>query len=70
MKALMSLAEVAEQTPWKVDTIRKAVRATSPVDKDGNAVFPPPLKAKLGPKGQYVVRRQDFEKWIDGLGDA
>lgn len=64
MKALMSLAEVAEQTPWKVDTIRKAVRATDP------NTFPPPLKAKIGPKGQYVVRREDFEAWIDGLGDA
>jgi hypothetical protein len=64
MKAVMSLAEVAAQTPWSVDTIRKAVRATDP------STFPPPLKAKRGSKGQYVVRAEDFKAWIDQLDDA
>ncbi|GGL27443.1 hypothetical protein H9L10_03705 [Phycicoccus endophyticus] len=63
-KAVMSLQDVAAQTPWSVDTIRRAVRATDPDS------FPPPLKAKRGPKGSYVIREQDFREWIDGLPDA
>ena len=64
LKKLMSIDDVAEQTPWGRDTIRKAIRSTDP------SSFPPPLKAKQGPRGQYVVRREDFEAWVDGLVDA
>ena len=63
-KLLLTVHEVAEMTPWGVGVIRKAIRATDP------SAFPPPLKAKLGPRGQTVVRFKDAEAWVDSFKDA
>lgn len=64
MKALMKLHEAAKETPYGVDTLRKAIRATDP------RKFPPPLKAKRGARGQYDIREADLLAWIDSLEDA
>lgn len=63
MKALMSIAEAAGETPFSIDTIRRAIHTTDP------DVFPPPLRAKLG-GGKYVIRDIDLRAWIDSLRDA
>lgn len=64
VKPLMSVREVADLTPWSVDTIKRAIRATDP------SAFPPPLKAKKGAKGAYAITAADFHAWIDSLEDA
>lgn len=64
MKALMNLKEAAAETPFEEKTLRKAVRATDPT------VFPPPLRAKAGPRGQYLITDRALREWIDSLGDA
>lgn len=69
-KTALTVHDAAELTPWSVDTIRRAVRATSAVDKNGMPTFPPPLKAKRGPRGQVVILRRDLDAWLDSLPDA
>lgn len=68
MKALMKLAEAAEQASVSIDTIRRAIRATDP-----NA-YPPPLKAKRTgsseKKPEYRIQASALEAWIDSLPDA
>lgn len=64
MKALMTVAEVAAETPWGQGVIRDAIRSTDP------STFPPPLRAKRGPRGQYVVRDVDLVAWIESMPDA
>lgn len=63
-KILLTVTEAAELVPWSVDVIRRAIRATDP------AAFPPPLKAKRGPRGQHVIRPADLESWAESLPDA
>lgn len=70
MKAALTVHEAAELTPWGADVIRRAVRATATHDKDGNPIFPPPLKAKRGPRGQFVILRDSLDAWLDSLPDA
>ena len=64
MKAALTAQEAAELTPWTVHVIRRAVNATDP------NTFPPPLKAKRGPRGQHVILRRDLDAWLDSLPDA
>ena len=63
-KIAYTVHEAAELTPWSHDVIRKAIRATDPT------AFPPPLKAKRGPRGQYIIRPADLEAWLDSFEDA
>jgi predicted DNA-binding transcriptional regulator AlpA len=63
-KLLLTIPEAASLTPFGDKTIRAAIKATDP------AAFPPPLKAKRGSRGQYLVRVADLEAWIDSLQDA
>ena len=63
-KVLLTVAEAATTVPWGEDIIRKAIRATDPKK------FPPPLKAKKGPRGQYVIRPADLDAWADSLPAA
>ncbi len=63
-KMLLTLSEAAARVPWSVDIIRKAIHATDP------AAFPPPLKAKRGPRGQHIIRPVDLQAWVDSLPDA
>lgn len=65
----MSLAEAAAETPFSIDTLRRAVKTTG-VDKDGNPTFPPPLRAKRGAKDRYVVLAPDLTNWLESLQDA
>ena len=64
MKAAMSLDEAAAETPFSSQTIRRAIQATNPV------AFPPPLPAKRGSRGAYVVLRDDLLAWLRSLPDA
>lgn len=60
----MSLAEAAAETPFSVKTLRKAIQTTDP------ASFPPPLRAKRGARGSYVITDDALREWIDDLPDA
>lgn len=63
MKAAMTLAEAAAETPWSPDVLRRAIKTTG-VDKDGNPTFPPPLEA--GFKGKkYFILEADLRAWLD-----
>jgi len=64
VKKLMTLAEAAEQVPYEVDTLRRAVHATDP-DR-----FPHPLRAKRGSRGEFLVRSADLDDWIDRFPEA
>lgn len=64
MKAAMSLAEAAAETPFSIDTLRRALRATDP------RTFPPPLRAKRDSKGRHVVLAGELQRWLDSLEDA
>lgn len=67
MKLAYSLREAADQTPYSVDTLRRAIAATDP------KTFPPPLKAKRGGserKPVYTIRHVDLVAWLDSLPDA
>ncbi|MDM8086316.1 hypothetical protein QUV83_16195 [Cellulomonas cellasea] len=64
MKALMKLKDAAAETPYDEKTLRKAIRATDPT------VFPPPLRAKTGSRGEYLITDTALREWIDSLADA
>lgn len=64
MKALMTLAEAAGETPYGVGVLRKAIHTTDPHS------WPPPLRAKRGSRGQYTVTEPALRAWIDSLEDA
>lgn len=61
----MSLREAAEQIPDGMG--EKALRAaiTQPVGTKY-----PPLKAKHGPRGMYVILADALRDWLDQLPDA
>ena len=60
----MTLKEAAAETPYGEKTLRKAVHATDP------AAFPPPLRAKAGPRGAFLITDRALREWIDSLADA
>ncbi|HEY9248908.1 MAG TPA: hypothetical protein VIO38_07240 [Rariglobus sp.] len=60
----MSLREAAEQTPWK-DT--KVLRAAITQPKDCPW---PPLAAKRGSRGEYLIPAHSLQEWIEALPDA
>ena len=62
-KLLMSLAEAASQTPYSTTVLRAAI--TQPKDCPW-----PPLKAKRGSRGEYLVPARSLEEWVDTLPDA
>ena len=62
-KRAYSLAEAAAQTPFSIDTLRRAIKTTDPTS------FPPPLRAKKPSKG-YVILARDLDAWLDSLADA
>lgn len=64
MKLLMTLAEAASETPYGPKVLRQAVHATDPES------FPPPLKAKKGSRGEFLVTSRDLVAWVDSLKDA
>jgi hypothetical protein len=59
-----TLEEAAQVTPFSAKTLRRAIKASDP------AAFPPPLPAKRGPRGSYVVLADDLERWLRSLPDA
>lgn len=63
-KRLMTVAEAAALTPYGPRVLKQAIHATDP-----NA-FPPPLKAKRGSKGQYLVTDKALDDWVESLPDA
>lgn len=63
-RVLLTVAEAAEVSNTSADTLRKAIRATEP-----NA-FPPPLRAKRGAKGRYLILPADLQEWAESLEDA
>jgi predicted DNA-binding transcriptional regulator AlpA len=63
-RRLLTLPEAAALVPFSVDTLRRAVNATSP------DTFPPPLRGKKDSKGRYLIRSVDLDAWIDSLPDA
>lgn len=63
-RVLLTVAEAAEATGCSQDTIRRAIRATDP------QTFPPPLDAKLGAKGRYLILPAALEAWAESLKDA
>jgi hypothetical protein len=69
MKAAMSLDEAAAQTPFSAKTLRRAIQTTG-VDASGNPTFPPPLPAKRGARGAYVVLAEDLQQWLRSLPAA
>lgn len=69
MKVAMNLEEAAAQTPFSAKTLRRAIQTTG-VDKDGNPTFPPPLQAKRGSRGAFVVLADDLVRWLKNLPDA
>lgn len=64
MKAAMTLEEAAAQTPFSAKTLRRAIQATDP------KAFPPPLPAKRGARGAYVVLAEDLLDWLRSLPPA
>lgn len=68
-KLAYTLPEAVEVTPYSEATLRRAIRATSAVDKNGQPIFPPPLRAKKGGKG-FTILRRDLEAWLESLPDA
>jgi len=64
MKALMTLKEAAAQTPWKDPKVLRAAIVQAPDTKY------PPLRAKRGTRGEYLVPARALEEWINALPDA
>ena len=64
MKALMTLKEAATETPYTEKLLRKAIHATDP------GAFPPPLRAKAGSRGAYLITDRALREWIESLADA
>lgn len=60
----LTLRQAAEYQPYGIATLRRAIKATDP------AAFPPPLKAKQGSKGTYIIRAADLDAWLESLPDA
>ncbi|MFC8733135.1 hypothetical protein ACFT5B_11810 [Luteimicrobium sp. NPDC057192] len=60
----LTLKDAADLTPFSVDTIERAVKATDPKK------FPPPLRAKRDSRGRRIVLLKDLEAWLDSLPDA
>ena len=65
LKPLMTLREAAEQTPRGVgvDVLRAAI--TQPV-----GTYWPPLRAKRGSRGEFLIPATALLEWIDALPDA
>ena len=63
-RILLTVADAAEVANTSEDTLRKAIRATDP------ASFPPPLRAKRGAKGRYLILPADLQEWAESLEDA
>lgn len=63
-KILVKIAEAAPMVSQSQATISRAIRTT-----DANS-FPPPLKAKKGGKGEYLIFVDDLVKWAKSLPDA
>lgn len=61
---VVKIRDAAVMVSQSEDTIRRAIRATDP------AAFPPPLKAKRGGRGEYLIRVADLDRWVDQLDDA
>lgn len=64
MPPLMTLKEAAAFVPFSAEQLRQATNATDP------KVFPPPLKAKKGPRGQRLIQSKHFLAWMDSLPDS
>lgn len=63
-KLLMTLAEATAQTPWKDTKVLRAAIQQAPGTKY------PPLRAKRGSKGEYLIPARALEESIDQLPDA
>jgi pyrroline-5-carboxylate reductase len=63
LKALMSLSEAAEQTPYGPRVLKAAI--TQPTGTTW-----PPLQAKQGSRGEYLIPAGALLEWIDSLPDA
>lgn len=66
----VKIAEAAEMVSQSPATIRRAIKATRAVDDEGRPVFPPPLKAKKGGKGEHLIDVREPERWFASLPDA
>jgi len=63
-RVALTLKEAADLTPFSVDTLDRATKATDPQS------FPPPLRAKRDSKGRRIVLARDLSAWLDSLPDA
>lgn len=63
-RVALTLKEAAELTPFSVDTLERATKATDP------HAFPPPLRAKRDSRGRRIVLARDLSSWLDSLPDA
>lgn len=61
MKALMTLAEAAAETPYSVDHLRRCTKASDPTIA---------LPAKRGARGRILVTDKALREWIDRHPDA
>ena len=66
MKILLDLQDAADRLPdgYGVDTLRAAIRQTDA------AAFPPPLRAKRGKRGQYLILPAALDEWAEKFPDA
>jgi len=63
-----SVEDAAKAVAQSVATIRRAIHTTG-VDKDGNATFPPPLKAKRA-GNKLLIPADELRAWVASLPDA
>jgi hypothetical protein len=63
-KILVKASEAAQMVSMSEATIKRAIRTTDP------ASFPPPLKAKRGGKGEYLIAVAELHRWAARLDDA
>jgi hypothetical protein len=61
---LLTLDDAAARTPWSTSTLRRAIKTTDPHS------FPPPLRAKRGPRGQHVILASELTRWMREMPDA
>ena len=57
-----NLDAAAEQVSVSPDTLRRCIKNNHPTL--------PPLPAKRGQRGQYLIRHTDLETWLDHLEAA
>jgi|GEM_PF-2377654 len=64
MLQVLTLVEASAETGLPLSMLRRAIHATDP------EAPAPPLSAKRGPRGAYLILARDLEDWLERLPDA